>query len=502
MRFFRTCLALLTLVGLLVAPISSASAAVNCAVIGPGAGGFAIIGTPSETGTVGVPYNSQFTTDAGAVVTAIGTVPPGLTTSNTGPLFDIILISGTPTTAGSYNLSFDIKVAADAYRCTWTLVIDGGAGGGGGGGGGGFVEPTLTVGDPVKGGEFADGRTITCRSSTFSVTPSRIRIYFTKNGVEIPDDAGTNVTSVDVPSAPGAASLVLTEDLLDSTIGCTVYAKSGATEKTATTSWGVLVAEPKITRVMEVFEDVLRNGGTTIFDNPAVADQVADGFVGGKFTITGRSLSAFTFSLVKSNGKTPTQTPANAEKPVSVVTSTNVKVTLQLPEVTSLGTYYLIARTSTKTLNFPVNINKPILTIANAKSQVSKNRFLLEGDKVYGNTYTTTNDVLPSSTAITAAFKKEFPKGFKVSFIKNSEFLTDTTTANLQKLAKLNLVEVIITGYGFKGGTIKVNNDLATSRATAISKTLINAGLKNVKIIIQIEQFDLKYSRQAVMSIR
>ena len=132
MRFFRTyLLALLTLVGLLVAPISSAIAAINCAVIGPGAGGFAIIGTPSETGTVGVPYNSQFTTDAGAFVTAIGTVPPGLTTSNTGTLFDIILISGTPTTAGSYNLSFDIKVAADAYRCTWTLVIDGGAGGGG-----------------------------------------------------------------------------------------------------------------------------------------------------------------------------------------------------------------------------------------------------------------------------------------------------------------------------------------------------------------------------------
>ena len=69
MRFFRTyLLALLTLVGLLVAPISSASAAVNCAVIGPGAGGFAIIGTPSETGTVGVPYNSQFTTDAGVTV--------------------------------------------------------------------------------------------------------------------------------------------------------------------------------------------------------------------------------------------------------------------------------------------------------------------------------------------------------------------------------------------------------------------------------------------------
>lgn len=502
MKFFRALIALGLASGMLIIPAPSATAALACPVLPDSLFALNIEGLPTAAGTVGVPFNGTLTANpdiASLFTIAAANLPPGLSATVTGPALRQIQISGTPTTAGSFPASLDlVEEPTNTFRCSWTFVVNGGAGGGGGG----FVEPTLTVGDPVKGGEFADGRTITCRSSTFSVTPSRIRIYFTKNGVEIPDDAGTNVTSVDVPSAPGAASLVLTEDLLDSTIGCTVYAKSGTTEKTATTSWGVLVAEPKITRVMEIFEDVLRNGGTTIFDNPAVADQVADGFVGGKFTITGRSLSAFTFSLVKSNGKTPTQTPANAEKPVSIVTSTNVKVTLQLPEVTSLGTYYLIARTSTKTLNFPVNINKPILTIANAKSQVSKNRFLLEGDKVYGNTYTTTNDVLPSSTAITAAFKKEFPKGFKVSFIKNSEFLTDTTTANLQKLAKLNLVEVIITGYGFKGGTIKVNNDLATSRATAISKTLINAGLKNVKIIIQIEQFDLKYSRQAVMSIR
>ena len=499
MRFFRTCLALLTLVGLLVAPISSASAAVNCAVIGPGAGGFAIIGTPSETGTVGVPYNSQFTTDAGAFVTAIGTVPPGLTTSNTGPLFDIILISGTPTTAGSYNLSFDIKVAADAYRCTWTLVIDGGAGGGGGGG---FVEPTLTVGDPVKGGEFADGRTITCRSSTFSVTPSRIRIYFTKNGVEIPDDAGTNVTSVDVPSAPGAASLVLTEDLLDSTIGCTVYANSGTTEKTATTSWGVLVAEPKITRAVEIFEDALRNGGAEIFTNPAVAGQVADGFVGGKFTITGKSLTSFTFTLVKSTGKAPVQTPTTAERAINVLARTGTQATLQLPEVTSLGTYYIIARTSSKTTNIPVNIAKPILTIANAKALVAKNRFLLEGDKVYGNTFTTINDITPITNSAKTAFQKEFAKGFKLAFVKNSEFLTTETAANLQKLAKFSLVEVTITGFGFKGGTIKVNRELATARANAIAKALSSAGLKNAKINIQIEQFDAKYSRQAAVTIR
>ena len=501
MRLFRALIALVLGTGLLVIPIPAATAALACPVLPNALFNLNIEGLPTAAGTVGVPFNGTLTAnpDIDSIFTiAAANLPPGLSANVTGPALRQIQISGTPNTAGSFPASLDlVEEPTNTFRCSWTFVVNGA-----GGGGGGFVEPTLTVGDPVKGGEFAEGKTITCTSSTFSVTPSRIRIYFTKNGVEIPDDTGTNVTSVDVPSAPGAASLKLTEDLIDSTIGCTVYAKSGTSEKTSTTSWGLLVAEPKITRVMEIFEDVLRNGGTAIFDNPAVADQVADGFVGGKFSLTGRALTSFTFSLVKSTGKAPTQTATTSERAVTVVSRTSINATLQLPEVTSLGSYYLIARTAAKTINIPVNIPKPIVTIANAKALLAKNRFLLEGDKVYGNTYTTTNDVLPSSTAITAAFKKDFPKGFKVAFIKNSEFLTDATSANLKKLAKLNLVEVVITGYGFKGGTIKVNNDLATARATAISKTLTNAGLKNAKIIIQIEQFDLKYSRQAVVSIR
>ena len=157
----------------------------------------------------------------------------------------------------------------------------------------------------------------------------------------------TTTSDVLTSSAAIAASLLLTEDLIDSTLGCTVYAKSGTSEKTPTTSWGILVAEPKITRVIEIFEDVLRNGGTAIFDNPAVADQVADGFVGGRFTITGRSLTSFTFTLVKSTGRAPTQIPTSGERLVTVVSRTNIKATLQLPEVTSLGSYNLIGRTST-----------------------------------------------------------------------------------------------------------------------------------------------------------
>ena len=499
MRFVRALVLLITSAGLLVAPASISAAAVICSENGGGPFTLTLTEAPTPAGTVGVPYSQVITTDAGiAIQVTGGTIAPGIAASPTGVGLDNLLISGTPNTAGNFNASIQVLVATQTVTCSWTFIVNGGAGGGGGG----FVEPTLTVGDPVKGGEFADGRTITCRSSTFSVTPSRIRIYFTKNGVEIPDDAGTNVTSVDVPSAPGAASLVLTEDLLDSTIGCTVYAKSGATEKTATTSWGVLVAEPKITRAVEIFEDALRNGGAEIFTNPAVAGQVADGFVGGKFTITGKSLTSFTFTLVKSTGKAPIQTPTTAERAINVVARTGTQATLQLPEVTSLGTYYIIARTASKTVNIPVNIAKPILTIANAKALVAKNRFLLEGDKVYGNTFTTTNDVTPITNSAKSAFQKEFAKGFKLAFVKNSEFLTTETATNLQKLAKFSLVEVTITGFGFKGGTIKVNRELSTARANAIAKVLSSAGLKNAKVNIQIEQFDAKYSRQAMVTIR
>jgi len=499
MKFLRVITSILLGFALMAIPVPNANAAVICTDIGGGGTTLTLNEAPTPAGTLGVAYNQLITTDAGIAIQIVGgTVAPGLNAAPAGVAQDQIQISGTPSTAGSFNVSLDVLLATNTVRCTWTLVIAGG----GGGGGGGVIEQQLTVGDPVKSGTFTEGNRITCTSTTFSLTPSRIRIYFTKNGVEIPDDAGTNVSNVDVPSAPGAASLLLTEDLIDSTIGCTVYGKSGTSEKTATTSWGILTAEPKITRVMEIFEDALRNGGTTIFDNPAVADQVADGFVGGKFTIAGRSLTSFTFSLVKSTGKAPGQIPTSFERAVNVISRTNTKSTLQLPEVTSLGSYYLIARTSAKTINIPVNINKPIVTITNAKLLVAKNKFLLEGDKVYGNTFTTTNDVYALSKNATSAFNKEFPKGFKLTFVKNSEYLNDDSISNLKKFAKLKLAEIVITGYGFKGGTIKINRDLATARANAIAKLLSQSGLKTVKVTFKVEQFDTKYSRQAVMEIR
>lgn len=502
MKLFRALIAFAFGTGLLVVPILPANAALACPVLPDALFSKNIEGLPTTAGTVGIPFSSTLSAnpDIDSFFTiAAANLPSGLSATVVGPLGRQIQISGTPTTAGNFPASLDlVEEPTNTFRCSWTFVINGA----GGGGGGGIVEPTLTVGDPVKGGEFVDGKTITCTSSTFSLTPSRIRIYFTKDSVEIPDDIGSNVTSVDVPSAPGAASLKLNDDLVGSTIGCTVYAKSGSTEKTSTTSWGLLTAEPRITRAMEIFEDVLRNGGPTIFDNPAVADQVADGFVGGKFILTGKSLTSFTFSLTKSTGRAPTQIATAVERSVTIVSRNNTTATLQLPEVTSLGKYFLIARTSTKTINLPVNIAKPIVTITNAKALVAKNRFLLEGDKVYGNTYTTTNDVLAVSTTTSTNFKKDFPKGFKLSFNKNTDSLSAETVANLKKLAKLSLTEVTITGYGFKGGTIKANNDLATARANVLSKTLTNAGLKNAEIIIQIEQFDGKYSRQAMVTIR
>lgn len=502
MKITRALVALFVGVGLFVAPLTPANAAVVCPENGGGAFTLTLNEAPTPAGTVGVAYNQVITTNAGIALQVIGgTVAPGVNATETGAALDQILISGTPTTAGSFNASIQIVSATQTVTCSWAFVVNGGAGGGGGGGGG-VIEQPLTVGDPVKGGNFVENNRITCASSTFSLTPSRIRIFFTKNGVEIPDDAGNNVTSVDVPSSPDVASLLLTEDLVDSAIGCTVYAKSGTSEKTSSVTWGTLVAVPTVTRILEISEDALRNGGTSIFDNPSAAELIADGFVGGRFQIAGKSLNSFTFTLIKADGRTPGQTPLSSEKAVTVLSQTPSKAMIQFPEVSALGAYYLVGRTSSNVISIPISILKPILTIPNAKALVSKNRYLLEGDKVYGNTYTTLSDVAVLNPTVNIAFKKEFPKGFKVSFIKNSEFLTDATTAALKKLAKLTLTEVVVTGFGFKGGTQKVNRELATTRAEAIAKVLASAGLKNARVVIQIDQFDRKYSRQAEVSIR
>ena len=106
---------------------------------------------------VGVPMNpQQFTVTGiptGYEVTAIGTMPPGITVNNPQELSNTSIrftVSGTPTVAGSYNARARLGTASCATEVAFGFVVSTPTSGGGGGG----YTPTPT---PGGGGVWVGG---------------------------------------------------------------------------------------------------------------------------------------------------------------------------------------------------------------------------------------------------------------------------------------------------------------------------------------------------------
>ena len=105
---------------------------------------------------VGVPMNpQQFTLmgiPTGYETTAIGTMPPGITVNNPQVLSNTSIrftVSGTPTTAGSYNARVRLGTASCATEVAFGFVVSTPTSGGGGGG----YTPTPTpIPTPTPGG--------------------------------------------------------------------------------------------------------------------------------------------------------------------------------------------------------------------------------------------------------------------------------------------------------------------------------------------------------------
>ena len=110
---------------------------------------------------VGVPMNpQQFTVTGiptGYEVTAIGAMPPGITVNNPQILSNTSIrftVSGTPTTAGTYNARARLGTASCATEMPFWFVVHTQTSGGGGGG-----TPTPT---PGGGGDWGGGGTGEC----------------------------------------------------------------------------------------------------------------------------------------------------------------------------------------------------------------------------------------------------------------------------------------------------------------------------------------------------
>lgn len=233
----------------------------------------------------------------------------------------------------------------------------------------GVLNIPLTVGAPQIAGALELGKEITCSSTTFSRTPSQLRIYFTKDGTEISDDAGDLVTSINTANSAGTAKLTLTSSYYDARIGCTLYAKAGIREATTTAAFGIFYSPSEFHFVLQFSEDEMRNGDPNNFTDTDKQKQVADGFVGGRFVLGGNNIDHFDYSIIPNTGTEPTNTKDPAERSVTKSPVNKDRVELQLP-ATEPGEYYIVARgNSTRPgLQFlPVTVDKPVISVTDAK---------------------------------------------------------------------------------------------------------------------------------------
>ena len=558
-RAFRILIALLTvtLTVLGVAPPAQANQFALPSCSPQNAGGFDLQTAPTTTGTAGLTFSTTMIlnkyTSSTIYISDSGLTSAGLAmTATDGASHIDIAISGTPT-AGSFavtitatNTSNSGGFSACYYDYTYTFTF---IGAGGGGGGTGPVEPPkMQVGVPTRAGTYQVDKTITCTPTTFSITPTKVRVYFTKNGVEIP--AGAGVTSYEGSSTTTAASMTLTRDYIDSTIGCVVYGESGASKGENSDSWGLLYAPTELEQVLEISDDHLRNGrgGDFVLDENKPATQ--DGFVGGQYIIEGRSIGHLDFTIREASKEPPTDTKGPTERDVREEVRSDREISVQVPAIQP-GTYELIGRgtpTRPALVIIEIEVEKPVVPVEEAKTAapatLEPNRYLPQAvveliDRLRsgeepttsttptdsngtasqttgtangtetGNGATTTtvpewtseaavltptaalaalpatSDVAIQTKTLYQKFKQLFPTGIRIQFRPLSAKLTAASVKDIRKLATLPINSVAITGYVQKTKSTANDKSLSFARAQAIATVLKSAGMKASKITVR-----------------
>ena len=88
------------------------------------------------------------------------------------------------------------------------------------------------------------------------------------------------------------------------------------------------------------------------------------------------------------------------------------------------------------------------------------------------------NDVVIKTKTLVKKFTKLFPKGVKLAFSALSATLTKNSINQIKKLATIPFKKITITGYVQKSRSKKNDKTLSKSRADAVAKVLIKAGVK------------------------
>lgn len=406
---------------------------------------------------------------------------------------------------------------------------------GGGGGQGTPVAPPLNVGDPRFEGSLKLGDTVICTPSTFSLTPTSVKVNITKDGTAL---TGANVTNYDGASATGSASVLLTSELLGATIGCSISAVSGSSSGNSSANFGVVYRASEFSFIIEFPDDELRTGTTSALERADHANATKDGFIGGAFVLVGKDIDFLTYTIRPATNGTPPATPGADEVAVTKTVTSPERIGIQTPELPA-GEYEIVARGTTTrpgTYVLDVTIEKPIVSIAKAKSDPSivapvAGRYLpevvanavnnlnsgLPVDTPRGElareiaavnngapvlqTWTATTSVVTPAAAVAAMpvasdvaiqtkplmelFKRTFPTGVKIQYQAYSAKLTAASVQQLRKLATLPITAISVTGYVQLSRNKSNDYSLSLARAKAVASILTKAKMKKAIITVR-----------------
>ncbi|MDP1578734.1 MAG: MBG domain-containing protein [Candidatus Didemnitutus sp.] len=148
------------------------------------------------TATVGAPFNVAFTisgTPSAPTSWSVGGLPPGLTASGTS----VLVVQGTPTTAGTYDLALTARNPNGSAFFSYTIIVQSNA----------AVAPSITT--------HPESRTVSVGANVTFVgaasgtpTPS---LQWRKDGQNLPDQTSTTLTLTAVQgSASGTYTLAAT----------------------------------------------------------------------------------------------------------------------------------------------------------------------------------------------------------------------------------------------------------------------------------------------------
>jgi hypothetical protein len=455
-------------------------------------------------GTVGAVYNQTITASGGTApytfAVTSGTLPPGLTLSSTG------LLSGTPTTAGSFNFTV---TATDANGCTgsreYALVILS------------SPPPTIAGFSPSSG---IAGDSITIAGTEF-IGANAVR--FGNESATFTVISNTQITAtVPTTAITGPISVITSKGTAISSTSFTILKMptvTGFTPLSGAVGTSVTITGTNLPSVTEVRFNGASAGTPTVVSATSIRTTVPAGAITGKITVINRAspqgvTSATTFKVLPKitgfmpasgiAGESVTITGTNLKigntnptvkfgaVTATVISSADTEVVAAIPSTALTGkiTVATADGTAISAINFTV-IKRPTITALTPAIGAVGTSITITGTNLSNLTEVKFNGVSASPITVVSAtsIKVNVPMGATTGKVTATNRAgTATSTALFKVLPKINgftpTSGIVGESVTITGLNLKISNANPTVKFGAAIATVISASDSEVVVTI------------------